>query len=45
MIKLGVKSQSTYAQKGIWLTNYDTSVFKVSTVVGIGCKIEIKNFL
>lgn len=45
MIKLGVKSQSTCAQKGIWLTNYDTSVFKVSTVVGIGCKIEIKNFL
>lgn len=42
MIKLGVKSQSTCAQKGIWLTNYGTLVFKGSTVVGNGCKIEIK---
>jgi hypothetical protein len=42
MIKLGVRSQSTCTQKGIWLTNNGTLIFKGATVLGNGCKIEIK---
>lgn len=42
MIKLGKKSQMTCTQKGIWISNKGKLVFKGSTLIGNGCKIEIK---
>ena len=42
MIKLGVRSQPTCTQKGIWLANNGTLIFKGATVLGNGCQIEIK---
>lgn len=42
MIKLGKRSEKTCTQKGIWLYNEGTIIFKGSTLIGNGCKIEIK---
>ena len=42
MIKLGKRSEKTCTQKGIWLYNEGTIIFEGSTLIGNGCKIEIK---
>lgn len=39
MIKLGKRSEKTCTQKGIWLYNEGTIIFKGSTLIGNGCKI------
>jgi len=42
MIKLGKQSEKTCTTKGFWLYNQGTIVFNGPTLMGNGCRVEIK---